>query len=318
MTFQQLKYIIAIDTHRHFIDAAADCYVTQATLSMMVKKLEDELKVVLFDRSKQPVVPTQIGIKIIEQARIAVAEAEKLYDIIESSKGEIRGDLRLGIIPTVAPYILPLFLQQFLDKYPNVRLHISEITTSEIIQKLQRSEIDAGILATPLNETMLREQPLFYEEFLVYSSSNERLLKKKFILAEDIDINKLWLLEEGHCLRSQVMNLCALKKQEKEVHQLDFAAGSIETLMKIVEINQGMTIIPELALANMTAKQKKYVRYFKKPAPVREIGLVTYRHFIKDTLIQALVGTIQAAIPESMKIPKQKNIMPIHMDQKFE
>jgi LysR family transcriptional regulator, hydrogen peroxide-inducible genes activator len=301
MNIQQLEYVIAVDQYRHFVTAARHCFVTQATLSMMIKKLEEELGVKIFDRSRQPVIPTDIGTKIITQAKQVVKESQRLKELVKEEQGENSGELRIGIIPTLAPYLLPLFLTSFLKKYPLVKLQIHELTTDEIMDRLEQHTIDVGIAATPLNNSALKEHPLFYEEFVVYASSQEQTIKKKYLLPGDIDVNKLWLLEEGHCLRSQILNLCELKKREKEMHQLDFAAGSIETLKKIVEINQGITILPLLALGDLTSIEKKNLHYFKDPAPVREIGLLTYRYYVKEKLIDALKNEILENVPEEMK-----------------
>jgi LysR family hydrogen peroxide-inducible transcriptional activator len=214
---------------------------------------------------------------------------------------ELKGELKIGIIPTLAPYLLPLFLNSFLQKYPSVKLKISEFTTDQIIKKLEQHDLDAGLLSTPLNQPSLREEVLFYEQFVVYASSEEKILKKKFVLARDIDVNRLCLLEEGHCLRSQAFTLCELRNKEQAFRQMDFETGSIETLKRIVEVNEGITILPALALNSMTAKQKKNVRFFKAPVPVREIGLVTYRYFVKEKLIKSLVNEIVCNIPEEMK-----------------
>lgn len=311
MNVQQLEYIIAVDTHRHFVKASEKCFVTQATLSMMIKKLEDELNIKIFDRSRQPVVPTEIGKKIIAQAKIILQESSRLKEIVEEDHGKLSGELKIGIIPTVAPYLLPLFMSSFLNKYPLVKLKISELTTADIIHKLEQHDLDVGILSTPLNLPSLIEQTLFYEEFVVYASSKEKILKKKYVLANDIDINRLCLLEEGHCLRAQVFNLCELRDREKEIHQLDFATGSIETLKKIVEVKQGITILPMLALKDLTLKQKMNIRYFKKPAPVREIGLVTYRYFVKQKLIESLKEEILDSIPQEMKTLSKKEVVSI-------
>ena len=311
MNIQQLEYIIAVDYHRHFVKASEKCYVTQATLSMMIKKLEEELSVKIFDRSRQPVVPTETGKKIIAQAKIILQESNRLKEIVAEEQGELTGELRIGIIPTLAPYLLPLFMKSFLNKYPLVRLKISELTTDDIIHKLEQHDLDAGLLSTPLNLATIKEQPLFYEEFVVYASAKEKLLKKKYVLARDIDVNRLCLLEEGHCLRSQVFNFCELKNKEKVMQQLDFATGSIETLKKIVETNQGLTILPFLALKDMTAKEKNNIRHFKSPAPVREIGLVTYRYFIKEKVIKGLKEEILKNIPAGMKTPLRKEVVNI-------
>ena len=311
MNFQQLEYILAVDKARHFVTAANACFVTQATLSMMIRKLEEELGVRIFDRSKVPVVPTEIGRKIIDQAKIILLEREKMSTLIADEQDELQGDLRIGIIPTLAPYLLPLFLHQFLQRYPSITLQVNELTTDEIIARLQRQELDAGILAIPLHHARIAEHHLFYEEFVLYGPAQEKVMRKKYILPRDIDVNKLWLLQEGHCLREQVINLCELKSKERSMHQLDFAAGSIETLRRMVENNQGMTILPSLALGYMTKAQMKNIRHFKKPAPVRQIGLVTYRYYIKEKLIEALRQCILELIPSSMKRTTQIEIIDI-------
>lgn len=306
MNLQQLSYIIAVDTYRHFVTAAEKCFVTQATLSMMIKKLEEELDVKIFDRTKQPVVPTETGKRIIAQARVVLQDTERMRDIVLEEKGQLSGELNIGIIPTLAPYIIPLFINSFMQQYPDVKLRISEITTESIVSKLQQYTLDVGLLATPLNNTALVEQPLFYEQFVVYASPEEKLLKKKYLLAGDIDVNRLWLLEEGHCLRSQVLNLCELKNREKTLHQLDFEAGSIETLKKIVDLNHGITILPELALTDISEIQKPNIRYFRSPQPVREISLVTFRHYVKKKLVDALMQEILNNIPASMRTADKK------------
>jgi LysR family transcriptional regulator, hydrogen peroxide-inducible genes activator len=311
MNLNQLEYIIAVDTYRHFVKAAEKCYITQATLSMMIKKLEEELDLVIFDRSKKPVVPTQLGKKIIAQAKIIVQESQKLKEIVSAEHDSLSGELHIGIIPTLAPYLLPLFLNSFLKKHPLIKLNISELSTDEIIHKLKQNDLDAGILATPLNDSSLKEELLFYEEFIVYASSKEKLLKKKYLLAQDIDVNRLWLLQEGHCLRSQIINLCELKKKDDATQQFNFASGSIETLKRIVETNEGITILPKLALRDMNAKQKNNIRHFKTPAPVREIGLVTYRYFVKEKLIEAIKKEILLSIPDEMQSILKKEIIPV-------
>jgi LysR family hydrogen peroxide-inducible transcriptional activator len=311
MNLQQLEYIVSVDTWRHFSTAAEKCHVTQPTLSMMIQRLEEELDIKIFDRSKQPVVTTTIGDKIIEQARIILSETKQLKKLVAEQKGETRGDLHIGIIPTVAPYLLPLFLNGFLKKYPNIKLRISEFTTHQIVTQLEKQQLDAGILATPLKMASVKEQPLFYEQFVVYASPDEKMMKKKYLLADDIDVNHLWLLEEGHCLRSQVVNLCELKRQETLMQNLDYQAGSLETLKKMVDLNNGITILPELALRDLTKKQQKKIRYFRPPAPVREISIATYRYFVKYNLIEVLKKEILASLPSGMKEAGRKNITQI-------
>lgn len=309
MNLQQLEYIIAVDKLKNFVKASETCFVTQATLSMMIKKLEEELDVKIFDRSKQPVMTTEIGKKLIHQAKKIIFEADQLKSLIKEEKEIISGELKLGIIPTLAPYLLPLFLNQFIKKYPAVKLEINELTTSQIIQKLKDGDIDTAILATPLHENGIKEDVLFYEKYFLYVNKHEKGFHKQYILPNEVDVNKLWLLEEGHCMRSQVLNFCALKKQSSSENLFNYSAGSIETLKNLVDSNFGMTIIPELSTLNMTAKQQKQIKQFKNPVPSREISLVTHRDFLKYKLISVLKEQIISVIPEHMKDLKQNKVI---------
>ncbi len=306
MNLQQLEYIIAVDTHRHFVKAAEACFVTQATLSMMIKKLEDELNVLIFDRSKQPVVPTELGIKLIHQAKVVLMESRRIRELIQDEKEEVQGSLRLGVIPTIAPYLLPLFLNKFLAKYPKISIKINEFTTGQLMDKLVQQEIDVAILATPLHHVQLLETPLYYEKFMVYTPGGAHFKNKKYLLPNDIDVSKLWLLEEGHCLRSQIVNLCELKKRTKEHANLEYEAGSLETLVRMAESNKGITILPEMALKDFSKKQLAHVYPFKAPEPSREISIVTYRHFLKAGIIDVLKAEIINALPKELLTAHKK------------
>lgn len=312
MTFTQLEYIIAVDNARHFAKAAAQCFVSQPTLSMQIQKLEDELGIKIFDRSKQPVLPTEAGEAIILQARNIISETKAIHEIVQVQKGILHGRLALGIIPTLAPYLLPLFVSSFTKKYPHIKLVINELTTDLIIAKLREGKIDAGILVTPLQETGIKEDPLFYEELVTYVSKTNMAYKKNYVLASDIDPDKLWLLEEGHCFRSQIVNLCELKKKSQEGSHFEYEAGSIETLIRLVETNDGITIIPELAALNMSRRQQNQLRYFKSPAPVREISIATHRNQVKKRMIEALKAEILVAVPAKMEKNKKKKIIPVY------
>jgi LysR family hydrogen peroxide-inducible transcriptional activator len=313
MTFIQLQYILAIDTYRHFETAAGHCFVTQPTLSMQVQKLEAELGLKIFDRSKQPVIPTEAGQAILEQARKIVSEMNRIGEIVQERKGLLTGELRIGIIPTLAPYLLPLFAQTFIKKYPQIKLVVHELTTEIVIRRLREARIDVGILATPLQEPGIKEHVLFYEELLVYVSEKNGAYKKNYMITKDIDPNKLWLLEEGHCFRSQVINLCELFKASKEGSHFDYEAGSFETLRKMVELNDGITILPELATLDLSGHQLKLIRHFKKPVPMREVSLVVHRDFIKQRLVKVLKQEIIEAVPEKIKKNKNLHIVPIEM-----
>lgn len=311
MTFTQLEYIVALDTHRHFALAAEQCHVTQPTLSMQVKKLEQELGIKIFDRSKQPVLPTANGIEIIERARKLIAGKEELLESIHSKKGVVNGELKIGIIPTLAPYLLPLFVNSFTKKFPEVKLFVSELTTRSLVSHLREGRIDVGILVTPLQETGITEDVLFYEELVAYVSKKNSAYQKQYVLSKDIDPDKLWLLEEGHCFRSQIVNLCELRKKTKEGSRFEYEAGSIETLRRMVDLNDGITILPELATIDLTARQQQNLRYFKSPAPMREVSMVVHRHFVKKKLVEVLKQEIINVIPEKIKKNKKAVVIPI-------
>jgi LysR family hydrogen peroxide-inducible transcriptional activator len=311
MNLQQLEYVVSVDTHRHFAKAAEACFVTQATLSMMIKKLEEELNVVLFDRSRQPVIPTEMGKTLIAQARVILRESAMMKQLASEVKEEVSGELRMAIIPTLAPYLLPLFLQHFLDRYPSVNIQVTELTTEEIIRQLGANLLDVGILATPLNDDTIREDVLFYEPLKVFVSGNEKDLNKRYVLPEQLDVKRLWLLEEGHCLRSQMLKLCELKRKDQESVRLKYEAGSIESLIRIVEINNGITIVPELATLDFTAQRKSQLRSFRKPVPVREISLVTYRHYAKRRLLEVLKQEMVSIVAPLLHQVKEKEVIPV-------
>ncbi len=309
MTIVQLEYIVAVDTYRSFVMAAEKCFVTQPTLSMQVQKLEETLGVKLFDRSHQPVIPTEIGIEVIEQARRVLQESYKISEVITERKGEIGGELRIGVIPTIAPYLLPKVLGAFMSKYPRVKLSISELTTESIVQKLKTGLLDCGIMATPLDENVLTERPVYYENFVSYVSKQSPVFKKKSLNINDLDIDDLWLLNEGHCMRNQVLNICKHKKSHNQ--NLEYNTGSIETLIRMVEMNNGITILPELSLQEFSVKQLDKVRYFKSPEPSREISIVTHANYIKKRTIDALEEEILNSVPKRMKSKKKKEIIGI-------
>ncbi len=311
MTFVQLEYLVAVDTHRHFAKAAAACFVTQPTLSMQLLKLEQELGVRIFDRSKQPVVTTTAGTELISHARKILSERTNMLDFLHLHKGILAGELKVGIIPTLAPYLLPLFIPSFTKKYPNVKLIISEMTTDVIINRLREGKIDTGVLVTPLNEAGIKEQVLFYEEMLAYISAKNAAFKKTYVLPQDIDPNKLWLLEEGHCFRTQIANLCQLRRASAEGSHFEYEAGSLETLRRLVELNDGITILPELATFEMTAKQKSRLRKFRQPIPMREVSIITHRDHVKKNLIEILKKEIVTSLPEKVIKNKSSMIVPI-------
>ncbi len=310
MTLVQLEYIVAVDTYRSFVIAADKCFITQPTLSMQIQKLEEFLNVKIFDRSKQPVVPTEIGAQIIAQARTVLQENQKIKELINNQQHDITGELKIGIIPTIAPYLLPEVIAGMLEKYPDLKLLIWEYTTEDIIHHLKTGVIDCGILATPLVDLNIIETPLYYENFVSYISKNSKLYKKKTIDADDLADENIWLLNEGHCMRSQVLSICRSTKNNR-LQSLTYNTGSVETLIRMVDVNDGATLLPELAIKDLTARQLNKVRYFKIPEPVREISLVTHKNFVKKRMLNALREEILTMIPKPMKQRKKKDVIGI-------
>jgi LysR family hydrogen peroxide-inducible transcriptional activator len=311
MTLVQLEYIVALDTYRSFGVAAEKCFVTQPTMSMQVQKLEDELGVKLFDRSKQPITPTEIGIEILEQSRNILKESYKLKELISNQKSIVSGELRIGIIPTMAPYLMPKVISAFMVKYPDVQLVIWEYMTDQIIHELKNGLLDCGILSTPLEDKSLQESPLFYESFVAYLSKSSPLINKKNLQASDINLDDLWLLNEGHCMRNQILNICKRKKSD-DLKPFEYNTDSVETLKRMVEMNNGITLLPELSISDFSVKQLDRVRYFKSPEPTREISIVTHRNYLKRKLILALEKEILDAIPKRMRNKKKKEILGVY------
>lgn len=309
ITLTQLEYIVAVDTFRHFGRAAENCFITQPTLSMQIKKLEEDLEVVIFDRSIQPLIPTDIGSRIIEQARITLQESQKISNIIKDHKNLISGELKIGIIPTLAPYLLPLFIGNYKRKYPNINIKVEELTTANIIDRLNRDMIDVGILVTPLKEDRINEKPIFYEGMLLYLHDDHPLATKPKIELKDIATPEIWLLSDGHCFRDQVINLCAFNGATNSALPFHFEAGSLETIMNIIDKEGGMTIIPELATIGMSEARFDHVRRFTDTNPLREVSLVYSRHFAKYKLVELLWKEISASMPEKLLQKNRGNIV---------
>ena len=296
MTLQQLEYVLALDKTRHFVRAAELCGVTQPTLSAMVQKLEDEMDCKIFDRSRQPIEPTEIGKQIIQQAQVIVYQVNQLKESIRSEKESISGTLNLAIIPTIAPYLLPQFIAAFSKSYPNIALKVSELHTDTIIEKLRIAEIDMAILSTPLQDPKILEVPMYYEKFIAYISPREPIYEKTELSATDMPLDKLWVLEEGHCLRNQVFNFC----NKKQLHNTIYEAGSIDTLVKIVDVNGGYTIIPELHIELLSEKQKLNLREIVNPEATREISVVIRHDFVREGMLNAVAECVKQIIPAHM------------------
>lgn len=298
MTLQQLEYILAVDQYRHFTKAAEQCFVTQPTLSAMIQKLEDELEVKIFDRARQPIAPTPIGVHILKQAKEILVQVDNLKQIIREQKEEIGGNFHIGLLPTIAPYLLPRFFQDMVKKYPKLNIIVSEMKTPDIKRALLTGEIDVGILAELNDMEMYNHTHLFYEEFYAYVAREEDLFAKSTIRAVDLKGEMLWLLDEGHCFRDQMVRFCHIQPERND--NLTYQLGSMETFMRMVEKGEGITFVPELAIDQMSDRQKELVRPFAIPHPARRIIILTDRRFIRHSLIDVLQAEIQASIPKVM------------------
>lgn len=298
MTIQQLEYVLAVDKFRHFGHAAESCFVTQPTLSAQIQKLENELGVILFDRSKMPVIPTEIGVQIITQAKKVVSESKGIFELVAQLKGDISGLIKIGIIPTLAPYLLHRFIRSFLEKYPQVKVQVEELVTEEIIRKLKNDELDLGIVVTPLEENGILEKPMFYEKFYAYLSENHPLLSKPKLEVKDLETDDMWVLQQGHCFRDQVFRLCDQKKfQRMNFH---YESGSLEGLKNMVNEYEGMTLLPELATFDLAAEERNRLRPFEGEEPMREVSIVLNRSYLKKKLVELLFNEITENIPQSM------------------
>ncbi len=294
MTITQLKYVLAVAEYKNFTLASEHSFVTQPTLSMQIQKLEEELDSKIFNRNKKPIQLTEIGQKIVEQAKIIIDESSRIYDIVDQQKGYIGGDFKLGIIPTVMPTLLPLFLNSFIKKYPKVNLKIEELTTNEIIKKLSDGHIDVAIAATPLENESIKERVLYYEPFVGFVPTEHRLFKNKELEVESLNLDDILLLEDGHCFKESVINLCSTFGRKNQHFQLH--SGSFNTLIKLSKEGLGMTLLPYLQTLDLIEQDKSHLKSFKEPVPAREVSLIYHKTQLKIQLIDALKNSIDGVI----------------------
>ncbi|HAG90362.1 MAG TPA: DNA-binding transcriptional regulator OxyR [Bdellovibrionales bacterium] len=307
-TITQLQYILAVQKNRHFGRAAEECHVSQPSLSAQIQKAEEELGVILFDRSKKPILTTEKGKKIIEQAKLILREHSKLYDL-GTEEHLVAGNFHLGVIPTLSSYVVPLFIESFSKKYPKVSLRISEMKTQDIVRALHEDQLDAGLLVTPLHDSTITERKLFLEPFYVFASDDHELIRKKAVKDTELDANSVWLLEEGHCFRDQVIRVCSLRNKSQVLQNVSFESGSLETLIHIVRRGSGYTLLPHLATLELPEKEKKKnLKKFQKPVPTREVSLVYSRSFLKQAVMDALEEEITSHLPKELKNIKSSQI----------
>lgn len=294
MTITQLQYVLAVAEYQNFTLAAEKCFVTQPTLSMQIQKIEEELGILIFDRTKKPIQLTEIGHKIVDQAKKIVNESGRIKDIVDQQKGFIGGEFRLGIIPTVMPTLLPMFLTNFIKKYPKVQLIIEELNTDEMIIRLINGHLDAAIAATPLSEEKIKEVVLYYEPFVAYIPENNSNYSKEDIGVSDLNPDDILLLRDGHCFRESVLNLCKIGTADNKKFRIE--SGSFETLIKLADEGLGTTLLPYLHTIDLKEKDKAKLRNFKEPKPAREISLIFLKTELKMHIIEALRNTIAGVI----------------------
>ena len=310
MTLTQLSYIVAVDKYRHFATAAEKSFVTQPTLSMQIHKLEDELGVTIFDRSKSPVITTEIGEKIIKQAKSILKESKELTDIANWKENELQGSFKVGIIPTIAPYLVPLFLRSFLKRYPKIDLVFEELLTTEVLDKLGNDQLDAAIIATPADQSFIYSEDLYVEPFLGYLSRSHPLIEKEKLSVDDLDQSNIWLLNEGHCFRDQAVKLCKEHNRSEMKNRksaIEFKSGNLETLKKLVEQNFGMTLLPWTAVSDFdSSSNDAEIKEFEDPVPSRKVRLVYGRKHLKQTIISAFKDSICSSIPKELKYTEKR------------
>ena len=310
MTITQLQYVLAVAEHRNFTLAAEKCFVTQPTLSMQIQKIEEELKIQIFDRTKKPIQLTDIGEKIVAQAKNIVIEADRIKDIVEHQKGFIGGEFRLGIIPTIMPTLLPMFLSNFIKKYPKVKLIIEELNTDEIINRLKNGHLDAAIASTPLEEEKLKEIVLYYEPFMAYIPENHKISDKKEIEISDLNLDEILLLQDGHCFRDGILNLCK-NSVASTGNSFQLESGSFETLVKLANEGLGTTLLPFLHTLDLNEKYKKHLHHFVEPKPAREVSLIFPKTELKIHIIDALRTTISGVVKGAIAFHNVQIISPI-------
>lgn len=310
MTITQLYYVLAVAEYQNFTKAAEKCFVTQPTLSMQIQKLEDQLDIQIFDRSKKPIELTEVGRKIVHQAKNIVNEADRIKDIVDQQKGFVGGEFKLGIIPTIMTTLLPMFLKNFIRRYPKVKLKIEEHPTERIIQLINDGHLDAAIAATPLNNPNIKERVLFFEPFVGYIPNEHELSKTNEIQISDLDINNLLLLEDGHCFRDGVLNLCQTKKNNPD-DKFQLESGSIEMLVKLANEGMGMTLIPFLNTLDLKKDEQSNLRFFEKPSPAREVSLIYHKSELKIQIIEALQNVISGVVRGAITFQDVQIISPL-------
>lgn len=312
MTLVQLTYIVAVDKFKNFGQAAKSCDITQPTLSMQIQKLEEQLGVILFDRDEQPVKTTKIGAVLVKQAKIILRETQSFNDLVMDEKDEATGEIKIGVIPTIAPYLMPLFLKHFMKENPHLKVIVEEQQTGQILQKLEEGQLDLGLLVTPIEKEGLVTEPLFYEPFLAYVSERSPLAKNSKVDQKDLNSSDLWLLTDGHCFREQSLLICKNRKKHSDQNKnLLFESASLETLKRLIDQESGFTLLPYLATLDISSSKK--LKEFVSPAPAREVSLIYNSYFRKNKIKESLIKSIQENLPKELTTTVSKKLQVVDL-----
>lgn len=306
MNIQQLQYIIALDRYKNFTKASESCFITQATMSTMIKKLEEELNVIIFDRKSNPIITTDMGRVIIQEATKALEHIKNMTEIVNDETNAYEGTVKIGVIPTVANSLIPLVIQPIMIEFPKLEISISEMTTNNLINALKDNTIDFGIISTPIAEKGFDTQILYHEPLKVYGKLS---YNKKYLLTSDIQKETHWLLEDGHCIKDQIMSYCSLESKGNHLSNLRFQSSSFETLLKMVDIFGGLTIIPQLYALSLPEETQNKIFDFEGSIPVREISLISYRSDVKPKLGEALALKIKDIVSQILKVDLKKSVV---------
>lgn len=294
MTLVQLQYVLAVAEHKNFTIAADKSFVTQPTLSMQIQKLEKELNIEIFDRTTHPIKITQIGQKIVNQAKTILMEANRMKHLVNEEKGLLEGDFVIGVIPTILPTLVPLFYKTFEKNNPKSNLIIKELQTEKIVKEIKEGTLDFGIIVSPLHEDQIVERTLYYEPLVAYVPTSHRLSAQEKILETDLDTSDLLILQEGHCFRNNVLALCEATKMKQRPVKLE--SGSFDALIKLANDGYGMTLLPALEADDLPDNYKSNLKQFENPIPTREVSLIYHQSQLRDSFENELVKTIQGIL----------------------
>lgn len=300
MNLAQLEYFREIYITGSFSRAAEKLGITQPALSLQIQKLEEELDFKLIDRARRPLKLTEEGKVLYQKSVEILQQIEQLKDVALDLVEEIKGTLKIGIIPTLSPYLVPLFAGNLNQDYPALQIEIFELRTEEIITQLKMGLLDVGIISTPISEKNINIEPVFYELFFAFVSEKHPWFKCKSINLNEIKEKDIWYLEEGNCFQNQVNSICNISSKHSKARQLVYRSSSIDSLRRIVENERGITFVPELATITIPAEQEEMIKDFEKVKPVREISIITLKKHTKERQILALKTSITASIPKRM------------------